>query len=105
MRRSPRPEETATVAVTAGDGCEWTASSNAAWITVTAGASGSGNGTVAFSVAPNPGAARTGTISIAGHTFTVNQAAAAARLRPLAPMRSVRRRRRSPAPEEAGPLP
>ena len=96
------PGGTGTVAVSTTDGCAWTASSNAAWVTVTAGASGAGNGAVAFSVAPNPGAARTGTISIAGHTFTVNQAAAPA---VPAPMRSVRRLRRSPRPEEAAPSP
>jgi alkanesulfonate monooxygenase SsuD/methylene tetrahydromethanopterin reductase-like flavin-dependent oxidoreductase (luciferase family) len=42
---------------------------------VTGGASGSGNGVVAYSVEANPGAARTGTITIAGQTFTVSQAA------------------------------
>ena len=45
------------------------------WLTVTSGASGSGPGTVAFSVAANTGAARTGTLTIAGQTFTVTQAA------------------------------
>ena len=49
--------------------------SNASWMTVTSGASGSGPGTVAFSVAANTGAARTGTLTIAGQTFTVTQAA------------------------------
>ena len=38
------------VSVTAGAGCDWTAVSNDAWITVTGGASGSGNGTVNYSV-------------------------------------------------------
>jgi hypothetical protein len=35
----------------------------------------SGDGTVVYSVAANPGAQRTGTITIAGQTFTVTQAA------------------------------
>jgi len=61
------------VAVTAGAGCSWTAASNAGWITITTGASGSGNGTVTYSVAANGGAARTGTMTIAGQTFTVTQ--------------------------------
>jgi hypothetical protein len=61
------------VAVTAGPSCAWTAISNASWITVTT-ASGTGNGTANFVVAANPGAARSGTITIAGQTFTVNQA-------------------------------
>ena len=48
---------TGSVAVTAGSGCAWTAVSNDAWITVTGGASGTGNGTVSYSVAANtPGA-------------------------------------------------
>jgi hypothetical protein len=63
------------VNVTTGSTCAWTATSNAAWITVTAGASGTGNGTVSYLVSPNPGAARSGTITIGGQTFTVNQAA------------------------------
>lgn len=65
-----------TFAVSAGTGCAWTATSNAAWITVTSGASGSGTGTVAYLVANNAGSARMGTITAAGQTFTVSQAAA-----------------------------
>jgi hypothetical protein len=65
-----------TLSVTAGEGCAWTAATTATWITVTSGASGSGNGAVGFSVAPNLGGARTGTIIAAGQTFTVTQAAA-----------------------------
>ncbi len=66
---------TGTVTVTApSPGAAWTAiSNNPDWITVTAGASGTGNGTVGYSVAPNYGVARTGSITIAGLTFTVNQ--------------------------------
>lgn len=66
---------TGNVNVTTGSTCAWTATSNAAWITVTAGASGTGNGTVSYLVSPNTGAARSGTITIGGQTFTVNQAA------------------------------
>jgi len=62
------------VAVTAPAGCAWTAASNAAWITVTSGSNDSGNGTVQFKTDPNAGAARSGTLTIAGQTFTVNQA-------------------------------
>ena len=64
---------TGTFGVTAGSGCNWTAISNVSWIQVTQGASGSGNGTVGFSVGANSGAARTGTITAAGKTFTVSQ--------------------------------
>lgn len=67
---------TGTVTVTATKtGCPWTATSNASWITVTGGATGTGNGTVSFSVAANTGPARSGTVTIAGRTFTVSQAA------------------------------
>ena len=62
-----------TINVSTVEGCGWNAVSNASWITVTSGANGSGNGTVAYSVAANTGAARTGTITVAGHTFTINQ--------------------------------
>jgi hypothetical protein len=62
------------ITVTAGAGCTWTATTTDAWLTITSGASGTGNGTVTFSAASNPGSARTGIITIAGLTFTVNQA-------------------------------
>ena len=68
---------TGTVAVSTGSGCTWTASSSAGWVDVTSGATGSGNGSVGFSVAANTGGARAGTLTIAGQTFTVTQAAAA----------------------------
>lgn len=64
------------VGVTAASPCNWTAASNVPWITITSGRSGTGNGSVAFTVATNAGAARTGTLTIAGRTFTVTQAAA-----------------------------
>jgi subtilisin family serine protease len=68
-----------TVNVTAGAGCTWTAASNdPSFITITSGTGGTGNGTLSFSVAANAGAARTGTLTIAGQTFTVTQAAAPA---------------------------
>jgi hypothetical protein len=68
---------TGSVGVTTLAGCPWTASANDAWLTVTSGASGTGNGTVAFSAAANPGATgRSGTLTIGGVTFTVNEAAA-----------------------------
>jgi hypothetical protein len=67
---------TGSVSVQASGGCFWTAASNVTWITVISGASGTGNGTVVFQVQPNiTGQARTGTLTIAGQTFTVSQAA------------------------------
>jgi len=53
--------------------CAWTATSNATWLTITTGASGTGNGTVLYSIAANTGVARTGTMTIAGQTVTVSQ--------------------------------
>ncbi len=63
------------VAVTTQAGCAWTAASNASFITITSGSSGNGSGAVNYTLAANSGAARTGTITIAGQTFTVTQAA------------------------------
>ena len=60
--------------VTAGSACAWTAASNADWITVTGGARGTGNGTASFTAAANTGAPRSGTLTVAGQTFTINQA-------------------------------
>jgi hypothetical protein len=53
----------------------WTALSNASWITITSAKSGTGSATLKYAVASNTGAARSGTLTIAGQTFTVNQAA------------------------------
>jgi len=66
---------TGTVNVTAAGGCSWTAASNASWIRVTSGSSGSGNGAVNYSVSANSStSSRSGTLTVAGKTFTVNQA-------------------------------
>jgi hypothetical protein len=61
------------VNVTATGSCGWTAASNDSWINITSGASGTGNGTVGFSVAANTGAQRNGTVSIGDQTFFVTQ--------------------------------
>ncbi|MFY9557203.1 MAG: S8 family serine peptidase [Blastocatellia bacterium] len=61
--------------VTAGGAASWTAVSNDVWIIINGGASGTGNGTFGYSVAPNQNPdARVGTITIARRTFTVFQA-------------------------------
>ena len=62
------------VGVVASVACTWTAVSNVDWITITSAPSGTGTGTVLFSVAPSPGGIqRSGTLTIAGQTFTVVQ--------------------------------
>lgn len=63
-----------TVSVTAPTGCGWQPVSNDTWITITSGSLGSGNGVLGYHVGTNStGSPRTGTITIAGQTFTVNQ--------------------------------
>jgi len=63
------------VNVTAPSGCAWTVSNVPSWITITSGSSGSGNGTVSYTVAPNSStSSRTATLTIAGQSFTVTQA-------------------------------
>jgi hypothetical protein len=67
----------ATVQVTSQPGCAWNASSNSGFLSITSGTPNSGSGSLGYSVASNPSTtARSGTLTIAGHTFTVNQAAA-----------------------------
>jgi Putative binding domain, N-terminal/Viral BACON domain len=66
---------TGPVTVTATAGCTWMATTNVSWLSITAGASGTGNGGVSINAAANTGAARTGTLTIANQTVTVNQAA------------------------------
>jgi len=65
---------TGNVSVTTQSGCYWTAVSHESWISITSGSSGTGSGTVYYSVDANSGTtSRTGTMNIAGATFTVNQ--------------------------------
>lgn len=61
------------VDVTTQAGCTWSAASNATWVTFSSGTNGTGSGRVHLSVAENTGAARSGTLVIAGQTVTVNQ--------------------------------
>jgi hypothetical protein len=62
--------------VTARTDCSWSASSSASWITITNPVTATqGNGTVYYSVAPNPtpGTVRKGAITMAGQSVTVSQ--------------------------------
>ena len=71
-----------TISVTTnGSSCGWTATSDAAWLTIDSGGTGSGtSGTIAFSVSENTtGSQRVGTISVSGGpSYTVTQSGAAA---------------------------
>jgi len=55
--------------------CAWTAVANVPWISVTVGA-GSGDGNARYRVAANTGAARTGTLTVAGRGVAISQEAA-----------------------------
>jgi uncharacterized repeat protein (TIGR01451 family) len=67
---------TASVQVTLASNCPWMAQSQATWIVITSFPGGSGNGSVSYRVDPNnTGSPRSGTMIIAGQTFTVNQTA------------------------------
>jgi hypothetical protein len=66
------------VNVTATAGCVWVSTSGASWITINSGSAVTGSGSVSYSVAANTStSSRSGTMTIASQTFTVNQAAAA----------------------------
>jgi hypothetical protein len=61
------------VGVSAPAGCSWSSSSEVPWITITPPGTGEGDGAINYTVAPNTGPTRVGTIIIAGDTFTVKQ--------------------------------
>ena len=61
------------VTSSSGD-CEWTTSISADWITISAGASGRGDGSVSYTVAANTlSSERTGTIIVGGQSHTITQ--------------------------------
>ncbi|OQW90947.1 MAG: hypothetical protein BWK78_05825, partial [Thiotrichaceae bacterium IS1] len=76
--------ETGTITVNAPIDCHWTTTSNEGWISLTSEENGQGSGTVTYSVSDNIGMmvgpgmptkskGRSGTITIAGQTVTINQ--------------------------------
>jgi uncharacterized delta-60 repeat protein len=70
---APRTGGAGQVYVFAPPGCAWTAASNAPWIAVVGDAAGAGDRAVNFTVEPSGPGLRTGTLTIAGQTFTVAQ--------------------------------
>src|SRR5262245_5912519 len=62
------------MAVTTALDCAWTATSTVNWISLTEPLTGSGNGTVRYTVAPNSGNERTGTILVGGQRSNITQA-------------------------------
>jgi len=69
---------TGTLAVSVARECSWSASSGAAWIAITGGASGQGDGTVSFRVSENADpVTRSASISVGDQHADIGQAAAA----------------------------
>ena len=67
--------QTGSIAVTCGTGCAWNAASNASWISITSGGTGSDSGTVNYSVSSNTTTSvRTGTLTVGGQTVIITQA-------------------------------
>ena len=62
-----------TVTVTTTSGCSWSVADDSTFITVTGGASGTGSGTVSFTLPSNTGINRFGSLIIAGQTITILQ--------------------------------
>ena len=64
-----------TATVTTAAGCTWTAESHADFLAITTGKTGTGTGTVKYTVAANTGAQRSGTLTVAGQSVAVTQQA------------------------------
>jgi subtilisin family serine protease len=65
-----------TITVATQSGCAWSVSIDSAptWMTITSGSSGTGSGTVNYSISSNSSSIlRTGTVNVANKTFTVQQ--------------------------------
>ena len=62
-----------TVTMTMGVGCAWTAQTTQPFVTITGGASGTGSGVVAVTIAPNTGTSRSGTLTVAGTAVAITQ--------------------------------
>jgi len=69
----PATGGTGGITITTQAGCPWAATSQAAWITITAGGSGTGNGTIQYSVAANTGAGRASSVTVGGHVVAITQ--------------------------------
>jgi hypothetical protein len=75
-RSYPALGGTGTFTVQTSGSCAWSAVSNAGWVTITSGTAGNGNSSITFAVAQNTSTSpRSGTVSVAGRTFTVLQGA------------------------------
>jgi hypothetical protein len=72
----PAEEDSGSVDVTTPGRCRWEAASlDEDWLSITSATTGEGDGTVVYHFDANEGPERQGTLVIAGHSFTVTQAA------------------------------
>ncbi len=62
-----------TLTINTQSGCPWTTTRDVNWITFTSNTSGTGPGTVTYSVSPNSGILRTGTITAASKSIAISQ--------------------------------
>lgn len=62
-----------TFSVTAPGNCSWTAFTTNSFVQITSGGSGTGSGTVNYTVLANSGTTRTGSINAEAATFTISQ--------------------------------
>lgn len=66
------------IQLSTGETCNWNASSNSQWLSISSGSSGTGGDFIGFLVAANPGATmRVGSLTIGNQIFTVTQASSA----------------------------
>ena len=78
------------IAVSTSSQCNWTARSDAAWISATGGTSATGPGTFTFTAAAASGtAARTGALTVAGQPVSVTQQGESCAITLLPPSRSL----------------
>jgi hypothetical protein len=74
---APAGGGTQSVKVTATNGCAWTATSDSSFLSILSGGSGTGSGVASYQVTANAAlVSRIGTLTIAGQTFALTQAAA-----------------------------
>lgn len=72
------PASNGRITVNTGDVCNWNATPDVSWIQITQGASGTGNGGIAYHLLENTTSQRTGSIHVGALAFTITQQAPAA---------------------------
>jgi uncharacterized protein (TIGR03437 family) len=69
----PATGGTGSVTLTTAAACGWAATSNVPWIVITSGTTGTGSGTISYSAGADATGVRSGTLTIGGQTFTLNE--------------------------------